>query len=80
MVTAEEIEQQGYMGINELLRDIPEIEIQDRYASQDYNSVSARGVHGNEKVLILIDGIRYSSMVNSKYALLENYNIRYAEQ
>ncbi|BDS11768.1 TonB-dependent receptor [Aureispira anguillae] len=80
VVTAEEIEQQGYMGINELLRDIPEIEIQDRYASQDYNSVSARGVHGNEKVLILIDGIRYSSMVNSKYALLENYNIRYAER
>lgn len=80
VVTAEDIEQQGYMGLNELLQDIPEIEIQERYAPQDYNCISARGIYGNDKVLILIDGVRYNSMVNSKYALLENYNIRYAER
>ncbi|BDS11365.1 TonB-dependent receptor [Aureispira anguillae] len=80
VITAEDIEDRGYMGINELLLDIPEIEIQNRSNSEDYNTISSRGIYGNEKILVLVDGIRYNSMVSTIYALLENYNIRYAER
>lgn len=80
VINSEDIEANGYMGLNELLADIPEFEIQTRYAAGDYNTISSRGIHGNEKILILIDGVRCNSMVSSKSAIVENYNIRYADR
>jgi iron complex outermembrane receptor protein len=80
VVTSEDIEYAGYMGLNELLADIPEIEIQERYSPEDYNTVSSRGIQGNEKLLILVDGVRYNSMVSTKMALLENFNIRHVDR
>lgn len=79
IITAKEIEDRGYVGLNELLLDVPEFEIQDRH-SEYYNSVSSRGIYGNEKLLILVNGVRYSSMVGEKYAILENYNIQHAQR
>jgi iron complex outermembrane receptor protein len=80
VVTSEDIEHAGYMGLNELLVDIPELEIQERYTPEEYNTVSARGIQGNEKLLILVDGIRYNSMTSTKMAILENFNIRHVDR
>ena len=80
VVTSEDIEDAGYMGLNELLSNIPEIEIQERFSSEDYNTVSSRGIQGNEKLLILVDGVRYNSMTSTKMAILENFNIRHVDR
>lgn len=80
VITAEDIEHQGYMSLNEILADIPEFEIQYRNNPEDNNLVSARGIYGNDKLLILKDGHRYNSMVSSGYTLMENYGIRYAKR
>lgn len=80
VMTSDDIEYAGYMGLNELLLDIPEIEIQERSASEEYNTLSSRGIHGNEKLLILVDGIRYNSMTNTKIAILENFNIHHVDR
>jgi iron complex outermembrane receptor protein len=80
VVTSEDIEYAGYMGLQELLLDIPEFEIQERFTPEDYNTVSSRGIQGNEKLLILIDGVRYNTMTSTKMAILENFNIRYADR
>lgn len=80
VVTSEDIEYAGYIGLQELLLDIPEIEIQERFTSEEYNTISARGIQGNEKLLILVDGVRYNSMMNTKIAILENFNIRHVDR
>ncbi|WMX12822.1 TonB-dependent receptor [Aureispira sp. CCB-E] len=80
VVTSEDIEYAGYMGLNELLLDIPEIEIQNRFTSEDYNTISSRGIQGNEKLLLLVDGVRYNSMTSTKMAILENFNIRHVDR
>lgn len=80
VITAEDIEDNGYMSLNEILEDIPEFEIQYRNNPQNNNLVSARGVYGNDKLLILKDGHRFNSMVNTQYALMENYGVRYAKR
>lgn len=80
IVTSDDIESRGYTGLNELLLDVPEFEIQERHSNQSYNAISARGIYGNEKILILINGVRYNSMTNNQYAITENYNIRYAKR
>ncbi|CAA6799047.1 MAG: Unknown protein [uncultured Aureispira sp.] len=80
VVTSEDIDAAGYMGLNELLLDIPEIEIQERFTPEDYNTVSSRGIQGNEKLLILVDGVRYNTMTSTKIAILENFNIRHVNR
>ncbi len=80
VITAEDIEDNGYMSLNEILEDIPEFEIQYRNSPQNNNLVSARGVYGNDKLLILKDGHRFNSMVNTSYTLMENYGVRYAKR
>lgn len=79
-IKATEIELHGYSSLDELLLDVPEFQIQRYFSGKEGNMVSARGVFGNEKLLILIDGHRYNSMTSSKYSIFENYNIRYAER
>ncbi|MGH1338638.1 MAG: TonB-dependent receptor [Aureispira sp.] len=80
VITAEDIEDNGYMSLNEILADIPEFEIQYRSNGEVNNIVSARGIYGNEKLLILKDGHRYNSMVSTNYSLMENYGVRYAKR
>lgn len=80
VVSAQDIEDKGYMSLDELLADIPEMEVQRRYSDREFNTFSARGIAGNNRLLILIDGHRFNSMVSSKYTIAENYNIRYAKQ
>lgn len=80
IITAEDIETKGYMSLNEVLEHIPEFEIQYRNNPEGNNVISARGIHDNNKLLILKDGHRYNSMVNTQYTLMENYGIRYADR
>jgi iron complex outermembrane receptor protein len=80
VVTAEDIVDNGYMSLDEVLADIPEFELQYRSNSEENNVVSARGIYGNDKLLILKDGHRFNSMVSSRYAMMENYGIRYAKR
>ena len=79
-ITAADIENRGYNSLNELLADVPEFQIQQYYSGEENNLVSARGIFGNEKLLILVNGHRYNSMNSSKYTIMENYNIRFADR
>lgn len=80
VISSKDIEDRGYRSLDEVLEDIPEMEVQRRHSDRQFNSFSARGVAGNSRLLILVDGHRFNSMVNSKYTIGENYNIRYAKQ
>lgn len=80
IITAENIKKRGYFGLNDVLQDIPEFQIQYYHSPEEFNMTSARGIYGNEKLLVLINGHRYNSMNSSKYSLMENYNIRFAER
>jgi iron complex outermembrane receptor protein len=80
VVSAEDIEDRGYMSLDEVLQDIPEMEIQRRHSTKEFNTFSARGIANNNRLLILVDGHRFNSMVSSQYTIGENYNIRYAKR
>ncbi len=59
IVLKEQIINRGYTNLIELLDDIPEIEIQHKSSSEEnYNHIGIRGVSGNEKFLILMNGIK----------------------
>ncbi|MEM8523851.1 MAG: TonB-dependent receptor [Bacteroidota bacterium] len=71
--SAEEIRERGYRSLNDLLGDVPEIEIQENTAATERNLIGLRGVTGNEKFLIFMDDIRVSSATGELHTIAENY-------
>jgi outer membrane receptor for ferrienterochelin and colicin len=80
VVTSEQIKTRGYSNLEEVLDDIPEIEIQHKSAAEYSNYVSFRGIAGNEKFIIMIDGIRVNSATGTPHAVTNNYPVANAKQ
>lgn len=76
--TQEDIRERGYMHISELLQDVPQLEVNERSSSANYNIISSRGITGNEKLLILVNGVRVTSMTLTSHALDKAFAIRHA--
>jgi iron complex outermembrane receptor protein len=71
--TREQIIKRGYRNLLELLEDIPEVEIQRNSISEFRNMVTFRGIAGNEKFIIMLDGIRITPSTGDPYTLGTNY-------
>lgn len=80
LVSEKEIEERGYNSIIDLLQDIPEIEVHDKSDPEIYNTITVRGIQGNERLLIMVDGIRVSSAASSFHAIDQNFPIHYVAQ
>ena len=57
VITKEQIEQRGYRSIDELLNDLPAIQILNHADSGIMNQIGIRGIMGNNYFKILQDGI-----------------------
>ena len=73
VVNAETIGMRGYRNLKELLEDIPEIEIQSKSVAEFRNYYSFRGVSGNEKFIILLNGFRFNSPTGAPHVIESNY-------
>ena len=80
VVTDEQIRDRGYTSLIELLEDIPEIEIQHKSASEYSSYYSFRGISGNEKFMLLLNGIRINSMAGTPHAVANNYSVANADR
>ena len=80
VISKEQIQNRGYESLLDILDDIPEVEIQ-RYGSPEFNQhISFRGVAGNEKFIILQDGVRISAPTGDTHSIGYNFSIAHAEQ
>ena len=73
VVTAAMIRDRGYTNLTELLDDIPGVEIQRKSVAEYQNYISLRGVQGNDRFIILMDGYRVSSCINTPMVVGTNY-------
>ncbi len=80
VITAEQIRSRGYINLEEALEDIPGIEVQRRAVTQTSNHFSFRGISGNDKFVVLLDGIRVSSVVGTPHVIANNYSIANAKR
>lgn len=80
IVTKDQIESRGYNNLVDLLTDIPQVEIQKNSSSLYRNIVSVRGVSGNEKLLILENGVRLTPSTGDFYILGNQFVLNYAER
>ena len=80
VVTKEQIRNRGYESLLDVLDDIPEVEIQ-RYGSPEFDQhITLRGVAGNEKFIVLQDGIRITAPTDDTHSIGYNFSVDNAEQ
>lgn len=73
VITKDVIKRRGYDNLMELLEDIPEIEMQKKSNAETSNIVTFRGIMGNAKFLILLNGFRINSPTGTPHAITTNY-------
>ncbi len=78
VIDKEEIRRRRYRSLHELLEDLPEFKV-DRASDYDsYHAISARGIRGQTRFVILLDGVRVSGPTNEPVPLLENFPLHQA--
>ncbi len=79
-VTAEQIQRRAYRSLGEVMRDLPEFKVDNGYSVENYNAVTVRGVMGQYKFVILMDGARIGAATNEILPILENFPVHFAKQ
>jgi iron complex outermembrane receptor protein len=80
IITKDQIKQNNYSFLDEVLIDIPGIEIQQKSVSEYSNYYTIRGIAGSEKFIIMMDGVKINSIAGSPHAVGKNYFIENAER
>jgi outer membrane receptor for ferrienterochelin and colicin len=80
LITDADIQIRGYLSLKDILEDIPEFKFDEYGDRAHYNVVNTRGVRGQEKFIIMLDGVRISSPTNDPIPITENYPIRNVKQ
>lgn len=80
VVTQQQINERNYSSLKELLMDIPQIEIQNKSYAEFSDIYSINGIAGNEKFLVLMDGIRITSNTGTGHTIDESYSLANVKQ
>ncbi|MES2284676.1 MAG: TonB-dependent receptor [Bacteroidota bacterium] len=80
VISSEKIEARGYFNLKELLEDIPEIEIQTNSHEEEKDSYTIRGIYGNNKIIVLLNGIRYSPESGDFFVMGSNFSLENVER
>jgi len=80
VVTKEDIYLRGYSNLVDVLKDLPGMEITEYIYAPMGTQVAVRGVVGNNKVIVLVNGMRVNSPGGDPLQLHSDYSVREAEQ
>lgn len=61
-VSSEDIRLRGYANLHDVLRDLPGMEAIENYFSEVGTLVPVRGVVGNNKIIVLVNGMRVNPL------------------
>jgi outer membrane receptor protein involved in Fe transport len=80
VVTKEDILLRGYASIVDVLRDLPGMEVAE-YANKSIGSrVAVRGLLGNHKIVVLVNGMRVNPPGGDPVAIRQDFSMREVEQ
>jgi outer membrane receptor for ferrienterochelin and colicin len=80
VITAEQIKMRGYHSLLDVLYDLPEMKVDDKLYTLALNNFTLRGIPGQDKFILLLDGVRISSPTNEAMPIMENYPVNLAQQ
>ena len=80
VITADQIKMRGYQSLADVLQDIPDMKVDDKLYTLALNNFTVRGIPGQDKFILLLDGVRISSPTNQAMPIFENYPVNLAQQ
>lgn len=80
VVSKEQIRMRGYQSLLDLIVDLPDMKVDDKIYPGSRNSITLRGIQGQQNFVILLDGVKISSPTNEALPVMENYPVNLAEQ
>lgn len=80
VLTASDIRDRGYATLTDVLRDLPGMDPVE-YSFSEYGTLlPVRGVSGNNKVIVLVNGVRVNPPGGEDMPLRSDFSVRNAEQ
>ena len=80
MITKQQIEERGYVNLLDLLQDLPGVDVNQKSIEEFFNQVAIRGNVGNNKIIIMQDGMRISSPTGEPIPISYNFPLYHAKQ
>ena len=80
IITREQINERGYNNVEDILRSLPGIDLQEYDIIGIFNTFTFRGSMDNNKFLILKDGVRISSPAGEITAVSHNFPVYMAKR
>jgi len=80
VIKRDEIRARHYRNLSSLLNEIPGFHIQRRTSSTKYDRVAWRGHYGNNKFLLLLDGVRIGDPSGDGIAIADNFDLRHIDR
>lgn len=70
VVTQDQIRRRRYRSLVDVLRDLPDFKVDLASDYDSYHALTVRGIRGQQKLVILLDGIRITGPTNEPVPLL----------
>lgn len=80
VITREQIRERRYRNLADLLEDLPGVDFMRGTKSSAYNNFTLQGSNSNNKVLIMLDGVRIDHPSGGKIPVAENFALYPAKQ
>ncbi|MBN1959360.1 MAG: TonB-dependent receptor [Deltaproteobacteria bacterium] len=80
VITQNDLRMRGYGYLSEVLRDLPDMETIDDYWAEVGTLVPVRGVVGNNKIIVLLNGARLNPPGGEPMMFHRDFSVRYAKQ
>jgi len=80
VITREQMRDRRYKNLADLLEDLPGVDFQRGTRSTQYNHFVFQGNVSNNKLLIMLDGVRIDHPAGGKIPVAENFSLYFARQ
>lgn len=80
VINKNDIRVRGYENLKDVLRDLPGMETDEFYLSEQGTLVPVRGVAGNNKIVVLVNGMRVNPPGGEDMMFRSDFSVREAEQ
>jgi outer membrane receptor for ferrienterochelin and colicin len=80
VITREEILLRGYANLKDVLRDLPGMETIENFFSEFGTQVAVRGITGNNKIVVLVNGMRVNPPGGENFPFRGDFSVRQAER
>jgi outer membrane cobalamin receptor len=80
VISKEDIRNRGYSTLVDVLRDLPGMETIEQYYSEQGTLVPVRGVVGNNKIVLLLNGMRVNPPGGEELMIHSDISVRFADQ